>query len=242
MDYLLRDSHHTGVSYGKFDHYRLVDTLRILPSPVEESSPAIGVEEGGLHSAEALLLARYFMFTQVYFHPIRRIYDKHLIDFLVAHYGQGGFPIETQKFLDTTDIEIMTAMGNAAKDSNLAGHDPAKRIVDRHHYRLVYSLNLKDYQINTEPGKAIYQALCEQYDHNLIRHDSSTEKGGVFDFPVLERDSRVNSSLVASQLLGIIPRVAVDYVFAASEIFGDVREWLKNNREDILSSPVEEEE
>ena len=31
MDYLLRDSLHVGVQYGRFDHYRLVDTLRILP-------------------------------------------------------------------------------------------------------------------------------------------------------------------------------------------------------------------
>src|SRR5262249_33229278 len=32
MDYLLRDSHHAGVAYGRFDHYRLVDTLRIFPT------------------------------------------------------------------------------------------------------------------------------------------------------------------------------------------------------------------
>ena len=32
IDYLLRDSYHTGVAYGKFDHYRLIDTLRILPA------------------------------------------------------------------------------------------------------------------------------------------------------------------------------------------------------------------
>ena len=31
MDYLLRDSLHVGVQYGRFDHYRLIDTLRILP-------------------------------------------------------------------------------------------------------------------------------------------------------------------------------------------------------------------
>ena len=30
MDYLLRDSLHTGVAYGRFDHYRLIDTLRIF--------------------------------------------------------------------------------------------------------------------------------------------------------------------------------------------------------------------
>jgi uncharacterized protein len=27
IDYLLRDSYHAGVSYGKFDHYRLIDTF-----------------------------------------------------------------------------------------------------------------------------------------------------------------------------------------------------------------------
>jgi HD superfamily phosphohydrolase len=64
MDYLLRDSHHAGVAYGKFDHFRLIDTLRILPHPDTEE-PTIGIEEGGLHSAEAVLLTRYFMFTYV---------------------------------------------------------------------------------------------------------------------------------------------------------------------------------
>jgi uncharacterized protein len=65
MDYLLRDSHHLGVAYGKFDHYRLVDTLRILPvAPSGEGADtkeaALGIEEGGVQSAEALMLARYF--------------------------------------------------------------------------------------------------------------------------------------------------------------------------------------
>lgn len=87
MDYLLRDSHHVGVVYGKFDHYRLIDTLRILPSAPSDDKegsgePALGVEEGGIHTTEALMLARYFMYSQVYLHPVRRIYDIHLIDFL----------------------------------------------------------------------------------------------------------------------------------------------------------------
>lgn len=80
IDYLLRDSHHVGVVYGKFDHHRLrlIDTLRILPpaqSGENEKSqePALGVEEGGIQSAEALMLARYFMYSQVYFHPVRRM-------------------------------------------------------------------------------------------------------------------------------------------------------------------------
>ena len=70
MDYLLRDSHHAGVAYGKFDHYRLVDTIRVLPSSERADEPALGVEGGGIHAAEAMLLARYFMFMQVYYHRV----------------------------------------------------------------------------------------------------------------------------------------------------------------------------
>jgi hypothetical protein len=96
IDYLLRDSHHAGVAYGRFDHLRLVQTLRLLvpvqgPNDVDErAAPTIGVEIGGLNSAEALLLARYFMFGQVYFHPVRVAYDIHLVDFLKAWLPDGN--------------------------------------------------------------------------------------------------------------------------------------------------------
>ncbi|MGE5573360.1 MAG: HD domain-containing protein [Bacteroidota bacterium] len=83
IDYLLRDSYHAGVAYGRFDHYRLIDTMRILPKGEGDSmEPRLGVEIGGLPSAEALLLARYFMYAQVYCHPVRRAYDMHLKNLL----------------------------------------------------------------------------------------------------------------------------------------------------------------
>jgi uncharacterized protein len=93
IDYLLRDSFQTGTSYGKFDHKKLLESLRILPASGQAeggSEPILGVDQGGLHSAEALLLARYFMYEQVYFHPVRRSYDWHLIEFMKAHYASQG--------------------------------------------------------------------------------------------------------------------------------------------------------
>lgn len=66
MDYLLRDSLHSGVGYGHYDWQRLVNTTVAIPE-TEEGSARIGIEEGGWHAAEGLIIARYFMFTQVYF-------------------------------------------------------------------------------------------------------------------------------------------------------------------------------
>ena len=65
----IRDSHHTGVAYGRFDHYKLIDELRILPTFDGSTEVALGINQGGIHSAEALALARYYMFSQVYYHP-----------------------------------------------------------------------------------------------------------------------------------------------------------------------------
>lgn len=38
IDYLIRDSHHTGVSYGRFDYHRLLHTLEFAMLPGEELS------------------------------------------------------------------------------------------------------------------------------------------------------------------------------------------------------------
>lgn len=77
-DYLLRDSHHVGVAYGKYDLDRLLTTVTVTEDP-ETESPALAIEEGGWHAAEGLIIARYMMFTQVYFHRVRRAYDRHAI-------------------------------------------------------------------------------------------------------------------------------------------------------------------
>ena len=75
-DYLLRDSHHIGVAYGRYDLDRLVSTLTVAIDP-ETDAPVLAVEEGGWHASEGFILARYMMFTQVYFHKTRRAYDLH---------------------------------------------------------------------------------------------------------------------------------------------------------------------
>ena len=77
MDYLLRDSLHVGVDYGRYDWRRLLNTVEAMIVPEGEPSTngqglRLGINEGGVHAAEALILARYFMFTQVYFHKTAR--------------------------------------------------------------------------------------------------------------------------------------------------------------------------
>ena len=249
IDYLLRDSYHAGVAYGRFDHYRLIDTLRILPSPVSGDEndrsiePSLGVEEGGIYTAEALLLARYFMFSQVYYHPIRRIYDIHLKDFLVEWLPGGKFSTDVEKHLLNTDIEVSAALREASKDKNKPGHIHAKRIINRNHFKVLWDKNQSDIDLNSEASDLIRTALEEQYSKENIRFDSVPLKNGNAGFPVLQRDGRVVSSLSKSETLRQLRPMVFDRIFIDPdpETKKTAEEWLHENKKDILTRKGEEE-
>ena len=68
-DYLLRDAHATGVRYGEFDLPWLLRSLRFD----DGAQPGLAIDgTKGLAPIEAFLLARLFMFQQVYFHKSTR--------------------------------------------------------------------------------------------------------------------------------------------------------------------------
>ena len=235
MDYLLRDSHHAGVAYGRFDHHRLIDSLRILPVEKDASKePTLGVDHGGIHGAEALLLARYFMFTQLYFHPIRRIYDIHLMDFLSAWLPGGVFDTEMSIHLCMTDNHVMAAILDAANNPDVLGHDPARRITTRDHFRLLYERNPQDIQSNPNAVQLIYAEACNEFGESNVRHDIIPAVAKGYDFPVLAYDERIVSSLEESDTLKKIPPASVGYVFIEPSIREKARQWLTEKRESII--------
>jgi HD superfamily phosphohydrolase len=161
MDYLLRDSLHAGVAYGRFDHYRLIDTLRVLPSadPDKPGNPVIGIERGGLHAAEGLQLARYFMFEQLYFHRVRRALDLHLRQFLRAHLPGGTYPIDVDQHLRRTDNEVLAAMRLAEREPDSPGHEAARRIMRLQFYRVLYVPSAADLAVTADAIEAVYHRL-----------------------------------------------------------------------------------
>lgn len=250
MDYLLRDSLHTGVAYGKFDHFRLIDTMRILSPPAQDkkgeksSELHIGVEIGGLQSAEALLLARYFMYSQVYFHHVRRIYDIHLKDFLAEWLKNGCYPTETGVFSEYTDAEIISAMRQAARNPKLPGHSHAERIIDRNHFRVLYRGSLNDIVTagGTMMAKHIAKAASEKFGADKIRFDAYLPKDSTIDFPVLERDDKTTvSARSQSQVLNQIPVVIADTVFVDKAIKTEAEAWFEKNKKELTALGDEEE-
>jgi len=245
MDYLLRDSLHAGVAYGKFDHYRLVDTLRILPkggSEEDSKEPTLGLLVGGIQSAEALLWARYFMYSQVYCHPVRRIYDIHLGDFLEKKMGKNKVPTESNDFLRLDDNQVLVWIWEAASSPNDHISELAKRIFERRHFKLIYERNPKDQNINTQATEAIYKAVCKKFGEDSVRYDPCRQEGGSKLFPVQLKDGSVLQSIELSATLNEVPIVSTEYVFIEDKCRNEAEAWLGKKRSEILKSRKEAEE
>ena len=109
-DYLLRDAHFTGVGYGKFDLDWLLRSLRLGVRP-SAGAPALAIDgPKGMQAIESFILARLFMFQQVYFHKTERA-SEWMLSRILERVGQ-----LTQ---DGTRVE---ATPSAIRDIAVSGH------------------------------------------------------------------------------------------------------------------------
>ena len=212
IDYLLRDSWHAGVAYGRFDPDRLVDGLRLIIDP-ESNDITLGLDNGGIHAAEALLLARYFMYTQVYFHDVRRVYDQHLQDFLVAWLPGGKFPTAWDELIKISDNEVLVAMSHACADASDPLHELAARVMKRQHFRTVNSLVTS----NKIKRPTIFQDVLafahDSWGKDKVRSSAYGPKSESNDFLVLNDDGSVESSLLASGVIANLPPIEIGLIF-----------------------------
>ena len=75
LDYLKRDSFYTGVAEGNINAERLITMLNVVDD-------SLVVEEKGIYSVEKFLMARRFMYWQVYLHKTGIVAEQLLIKIL----------------------------------------------------------------------------------------------------------------------------------------------------------------
>lgn len=133
-DYLLRDSLHCGVSYGRFDLARLIECVAVVPT--DEGGLELAIHRDGLQVFEAHILARYQMNTQIYYHRVRRIYDYYLIEYHKLlnpkHFST------SERILALHDGRIMNKIERDASNPKSPGYQWARRIWNRDHHRRVH--------------------------------------------------------------------------------------------------------
>lgn len=109
MDYLMRDSLHAGVPYGRnFDQQRLIGSLCL-----NEAGDALAITSKGKTAAEMMVFARYVMFSEVYWHHTVRAATAMLQR---AFYLLHGL-LDLDALFRMTETELISEMLATAGDS-----------------------------------------------------------------------------------------------------------------------------
>lgn len=158
-DYLMRDSHMTGVRYGLLDLDWLLASLRLyLPAGASAATLAVDGAKG-LTAVEGFFLARLYMYRQVYLHKavraaevairalFRRLHERIAAGDQVPGTPQPIVdtfcrrPISTVAYLDLDDTSLETALWHYAR-----GSDPilAALAVSLRERKLPKSIRLRD--------------------------------------------------------------------------------------------------
>ncbi len=188
IDYLLRDARSTGVSYGLFDYHQLIETLRILPSldSSKEGELTLGIEENGVESCEALLLARHFMHRRVYQYPSVKAYSFHMARFLKLFAQKEQMLSSLTKYLSYTDNEVLTELRKAFLMQTHPGHEDAVAILAKDHRYQAFELSATLEAKDIEEWKSRFQV--ESVEVFLV--DEKKEPSFI-SFPVLSKSGKL---------------------------------------------------
>ena len=116
MDYLMRDSLHAGVPYGRnFDQARLIQSLCL-----NAAGDGLAITDKGKTAAEMMVFARYVMFSEVYWHHAVRSATAML---------QRAFVMLSDS-LDHDSLFTLTERPLIEKMLAAAGQGPASELLD----------------------------------------------------------------------------------------------------------------
>ena len=230
IDYLLRDSKCTGLSYGLFDYHQLIEMLRILPDK-ENNKLVLGIEENGIESCEALLLARHFMHKRVYQYPSVKAYSFHMSRFMKYLYDE-MHPLENlSDYLSMTDSNILVAAETEFAKGDLS-HEDAKALFDRS--RRFLSLELPEYIDEELMQKfAITQNILEGDIEWHIENKATERK---VSFPVLKKNTEIVDATECSKLL--VTPFSVSWVYIKSSYADALRVFLADSKRDVGASVI----
>ncbi len=163
MDYLLRDSYYCGVAYGQYDLDWLISSLGL--AKVNERY-VLTIAENGVRAFEDMLLARYHMIDQVYFHKTKAGFTHYLHQAIKQKEIDLHIPSKVDQYVRLRDDTVIDMLQVAAQDeSNYWSHHLMGRIVAKRIVRL---------QATRSDDQRLMKQLTELCDENNIRYFTHT--------------------------------------------------------------------
>ncbi len=176
MDYLVRDSHYTGVAYGVFDISRLLETLKF-------DGERVVIDGKGLRAAESLLISRFMMYPTVYYHHVCRIAKKMYEKALEQSLLDGNLRAKELTKMDDSEISCFF--------KNLGGY--AKEMMERINERRLFKRAI--YVGRDRIGVDVDRISEKRAEMEISELSGVEEEKIIVDIPPLE-EVRESSAIV----------------------------------------------
>jgi HD superfamily phosphohydrolase len=163
MDYLERDAINCGVSYGRFDRDALVNNLTMIKG--DNGIYNIALKQNGVQALESFILARYYMFSQVYMHPEERVLRFQYCDAMKDLLPNGVYPDDVRKFLALDDTKYARKL----------------KFLQDNKYQLIYDGEFDNTIKSLVDKKLGKYLLCDTPRKNIFRKDTDDSTVMVVD-------------------------------------------------------------
>ena len=155
LDYLKRDSFYTGVSEGNINTQRILSTLNVLDNELV-------LDEKGIYSIEHYLVARMFMYWQVYYHKAAVLAENLLIKimnraktlvsqnvkveasenlkyFLYRESSTQATEEDIARFMELDDTDVLQAIKSWKNHDDFVLSYLCKTVINRKFPKIIYS-------------------------------------------------------------------------------------------------------
>ena len=155
LDYLKRDSFYTGVSEGNINTQRILSTLNVLDDELV-------LDEKGIYSIEHYLVARMFMYWQVYYHKAAVLAENLLIKimnraktlvsqnvkveasenlkyFLYRESSTQATEEDITRFMELDDTDVLQAIKSWKNHEDFVLSYLCKTVINRKFPKIIYS-------------------------------------------------------------------------------------------------------
>jgi HD superfamily phosphohydrolase len=195
LDFVVRDTYHTGAEYGYVDVFRIIHMLDVL----DEN---LAVDLGALSALESLILARIESFKSIYFHRVGRAAQLMLVAAMEEAKDELGLVNfqSPEEYLALNDYTMWTMLKNCKKSKGLIEKLERRRLLKCAYDQTFY---VKD--------KTVSSIFSVEEIRNQMRNKIASEAGVkpqsvVIDVPTLPSVPYRHSALLEPMEIPVFHR------------------------------------
>jgi len=174
LDFIVRDTYHTGAKYGYVDVFRLIHTLDVLDGN-------LAVDLGALSTLESFILARIESFKSIYFHRVGRaaqIMIAMAMENAKDELGLTDFKTP-EEYLALNDFTVWTMLKNCGKSRKII-----ENLERRHLLKCAYE---QTFYVRDKTVSSIFgvEEIRNQIRDKIAEEAKVLSKDVVIDVPTL---------------------------------------------------------